>query len=285
MKYISSPLRYPGGKSVLTDYLVSVIKLNNLGNCKYIEPYAGGAGAALNLLFLEHVNEILINDADYNIFCFWNSVLNETNRLIDLINETEVNMDNWRMQKDVILKPKKYSKLKIGFATFFLNRCNRSGIITGGPIGGCHQLGKWKIDARYNKPDLIERIKKIAYHKERISLSNLDALELINSILSKGGVEGCFFFLDPPYFEKGQDLYLNYYVENDHENLAHLLNSGTMPSWVLTYDNVPQVVSLYRNKRFFNYDINYSANNHRKGREIIIFSDNLRIPHHQNSCL
>ena len=50
-----SPLRYPGGKSILSPLLGNFIEINNLLDGIYIEPYAGGAGAALKLLFSEYV--------------------------------------------------------------------------------------------------------------------------------------------------------------------------------------------------------------------------------------
>lgn len=277
MQYYSSPLRYPGGKSVLTRYLSQIIKKNKITNCNYVEPYAGGAGAALNLLFQEHVDEITINDADYNIFCFWYSIIKQTDSFMKLIEKTDVTIRNWKTQKKIILNNKKYSKLKVGFATFFLNRCNRSGIINGGPIGGYNQTGKWKIGARYNKEDMIERIERISFYRERINISNLDALYLLKMLIEKWPERNHLFFLDPPYFEKGSNLYLNFYRKEDHKQLSNFLNKFKA-NWILTYDNVPQISSLYNSRRSLNYDINYSANEHTKGKEIMFFSDGISIP-------
>ena len=279
MQKFSSPLRYPGGKSSLTDYFAGIIKINSLYNCVYIEPYAGGAGAALNLLYLEYADKIIINDADYNIYCVWHSVLFNPNSFIKLIEETEVNIENWVKQKSILSNNKEFSKLEVGFATFFLNRCNRSGIITGGPIGGRNQKGKWKINARFNKNNLIDRIKKIAFYKERIKIYNLDAIDLMTNVCNEYSEKSdLLFFLDPPYYETGGDLYLNFYDHKDHERLSEYLHEHRKGRWILTYDNVPQITSLYSDKRSFNYNIGYSAHEYRQGNEIIIFSDNLIIP-------
>lgn len=277
MHQISSPLRYPGGKSVLTNYLSELIKLNKLHDSTYVEPYAGGAGAALNLLYKEFVPKIIINDADPLIYAFWYSVINETEAFCKKIMNSKISINVWERKKKIIKDIKNQSLLDVGFAAFYLNRTNRSGIINGGPIGGKHQIGKWKLDARFNKKSLIDRINKIAYYKERIEISNLDAIKLM-SFLKKRKTEKKFYFLDPPYYDKGSDLYLNYYRPNDHQELSKHLDAVSDEKWVLTYDNVKEISSLYHRRRSIYYDINYSAGSTRKGDEIIIFSDSILIP-------
>jgi DNA adenine methylase len=273
MYQYASPLRYPGGKSCLTKHFVELIKLNNLSNKTYVEPFAGGAGAALSLLFLEFINSIWINDADYNIYCLWYSILNDTEEFIKKISKCKVNINTWKKAKILINNNQNHSKLEIGFSTFFLNRCNHSGIINAGPIGGIEQEGKWKIDARFNKSDLINRITKIANYKERINTSNLDASILLNKINS----DNYFFYLDPPYYKKGKELYLNYYEPEDHAMLSNDINKLNT-SWVLSYDNTPEITKLYMDKRHKTFDISYSANKTKRGSEILFYSNQLIIP-------
>lgn len=274
MNLISSPLRYPGGKSCLTKHFSDLIKLNRLNNITYVEPFAGGAGAALNLLFLEYVNSIWINDADYNIYSFWSSILNQTDDFIKLISSTSINLKNWHYYKTIVQNNKMYDVLEVGFATFFLNRCNHSGIINARPIGGLKQSGNWKIDARFNKANLIKRIERISYYKDRIILSNKDAY----SLLPEFNNSDYLIYFDPPYFNKGKELYLNYYRPKDHVRLAEYINNKLISKWILSYDNVQSILDLYQDNKHIFFNINYSANKPKQGNEVIFYSNNLQIP-------
>src|SRR5207302_1863340 len=112
--------RYPGGKQVLANVLAHVISLNGLQGGTYAEPYAGGAGAALALLFGENVSRIMINDADRCIYAFWNSVLRETDAFLRLLQRATLNVREWERQRKVYKNAKQHSALEVGFATFFL---------------------------------------------------------------------------------------------------------------------------------------------------------------------
>jgi DNA adenine methylase len=270
-----SPLRYPGGKKKLTNFLAAVISLNNITQGKYIEPFAGGAGAALTLLLMEYVHNIVINDADYNIFCFWQAVINKPETFIKRIKSVKVNLSTWQRQKMILENTQKYDPFDIGFATFFLNRCNRSGILNAGPIGGLQQSGTWKIDARYCKKELIERIEKISYYRDRIKVYNLDAIDFIKLFFK---TKKCLFYLDPPYYVGGRRLYLNYYNHDDHVTLSKYIQNEVISPWVLSYDNVPEIAKLYQKKKSLAYDLRYSVNISKTGKEIMFFSDNLKIP-------
>ena len=270
-----SPLRYPGGKGKILSFMIDLIKLNKLENIEYIEPYAGGAAVALGLLLNNKVSQIHINDSDKAIYAFWDSVLNYTDEFIQKIEETPITVEEWRIQKSIYNNIKQHSDLDIGFSAFFLNRCNRSGVLKGGIIGGYEQKGNWKIDARFNKQDLIKRIEKIALHKDKIKLYNEDTAELLEN--NKKTFKNCILYLDPPYYEKGYQLYKNHYKPSDHEKISKLVKELNC-YWVVSYDNVDPIIALYDNipKREFN--ISYSAGKNRSGKEIMFFSSNLQIP-------
>lgn len=270
-KFHYSPLRYPGGKTSLFPFFDKVIKENGLRNVTYIEPFAGGAGAALALLFLEKVENIVINDLDKAIYSFWKSAIFDSARFIKKIHSTPVTITEWKKQRKIYNNPKA-GQFNRGFATFFLNRTNMSGILDGGPIGGIDQKGKWKIDARFNKEGLAERIRQLALYKNRIEVCNKDGIELIGEYLNK---KNTFIYLDPPYFDKGATLYLNHYKKDNHEALAKQLNKNPDAFWLLTYDNKVEIKSLYPDRRFFNFSLNYNAYESRKGKEIMILSDAL----------
>lgn len=274
-----SPLRYPGGKQALAGVISRLMNLNGSSGGTYVEPYAGGAGAALDLLYSEHARVIHINDADPRIFAFWSSVLHDTDALIDLIMTTPVTVPEWERQRTIYLNHSENSRLDVGFATFYLNRCNRSGIIgSGGIIGGKAQTGQWKIDARFNRVDLVRRITKISLFNERIELTQLDGIHLLGKLSEKQSFSEMFVYLDPPYFEKGRDLYLNYYRPEDHVRLANFLKGSVAFPWVLSYDNVPEIRSLYSDFRQIDLSLYYSAGGAKVGREILIVPANLLMP-------
>lgn len=276
-----SPLRYPGGKSKLSDYFRLLLHTNNLYDGIYIEPYAGGAGIGLNLLLQEIVKTIYINDIDKLIYAFWYSILNKTEKFCRKIKDIEINMQEWQKQKQIQENVEKYSLFQIGFSTFFLNRTNRSGVLKGGVIGGKDQSSKYKIDARFNKEDLITRINRIALYKDRIKLFNLDAIEFISRISNELS-SNSILYMDPPYYRKGKGLYENHYQHEDHVHISRYIRENISTNWLLTYDNVPIIRKLYEDFRFFEYSLSYSASSHYSGSELMIFSNQLSIPNINN---
>lgn len=272
-----SPLRYPGGKGKLSHYIQLLIEYNLLVDGHYVEPYAGGASVGLSLLFNEYVQKIHINDYDFRIYAFWDCVLNQTDELCQKIIDTDITIHNWENQKEIQKSPQCYSNLDIGFSTFFLNRTNRSGILKAGVIGGKEQKGNWKIDARFNKVDLIQRIKRISRYKNRISIYNLDAIDLTRK-LDKELPRKTLFYFDPPYYKKGKDLYINFYEHADHLQISQLISELKNRHWLVSYDNDVNIRVLYQSFLQRTYELNYHANNASKGTEIMIYSDNLIVP-------
>ena len=272
----TSPLRYPGGKGMLTNFAKLLISLNRLTGGDYVEIYAGGASIAWALLFDGYVKNVHINDISKPIYSFWKSVLKRTDEFCQLIQDTPVTIEERTHQRQVQLNPKRYSLLELGFSTFFLNRTNRAGILTGGVIGGKEQSGKWKLDARFNKTDLIARIQRIAQYSSCIHLHNKDAATFIKDQLPKIPQKS-LVYLDPPYYAKGDSLYENYYSHEDHKAIAELVSNINQP-WAVSYDNVTPIAKLYENYRSIEYKLSYSVQDRYAGSEIIFFSQNLLVP-------
>lgn len=271
-----SPLRYPGGKTKLYDYVLKIIKFNGLEGETYIEPFAGGAGLAIKLLLKNNVKRIVINDYDPAIYSFWQSVLYHTDEFCNMIDNIDISIEQWDNQRNIYIKPQGYSVLEYGFATFFLNRTNVSGIINGGIIGGKSQDGEYKIDARFNRDTLIKKIKAIAEYKDEIHIYNLDAKELLKSqYLNK--YRKVLINFDPPYVKKGEQLYKNSFTQLDHELLAKEIYRCKR-KWIVTYDVCTLVSTLYKKYRRSIIDINYSANTNRIAQEYVFFSHNLELP-------
>lgn len=274
--YAVSPLRYPGAKWRLEKFVHSVLVANKLEGGHYAEPFAGGASLAISLLLQNYVSEIHLNDLDKSIYSFWQSALNHTNELIELISTTPVTIDTWNEQKLVQLNKNIATPLELGFSTFFLNRTNRSGILTAGVIGGKNQAGNWKIDARFNKENLIFRILRIAEKKDSIHIYNLDAVDFLKKCNTELP-EKSFVYLDPPYFVKGQELYMNFYNQDDHFHLSNFVLEELNKPWMVSYDDVPEIKSLYSKAHATEepYLLPYSASKERKGKEIFFLSPNL----------
>lgn len=266
-----SPLRYPGGKGKLAPFMKLLIYRTNNTNGTYIEPFAGGAGIALDLLENNIVNNIVINDLDKGIYSFWRAILYETDKFIDMIDNVEISIDEWYRQRNIMLHSDKRYSLELGFATFYMNRTNRSGIIRGGVIGGVEQTGLWKMDVRFNKQDLVKRIYRIAERRRDIYLYNKDVISFIKHYLPKYKYKA-FVYFDPPYYSKGKQLYLNFFEKNDHIRIERNIREIVDCNWIITYDNVSEIEDIYKDYSLRHFDLNYSTAEKRRASEIIIFS-------------
>lgn len=266
-----SPLRYPGGKNCIFSFVSNLFYENQLLGLSYAEPYAGGSGLALRLLFEGYVDHIYINDLDKSIYSFWLSVINNPDEFCEWINNVQVNIKNWNKYKEIQFNENEADYFELAKSTFFLNRTNISGVIKGGVIGGQDQSGKYKIDARFNKRDLISRIQKIKSIKDRIDVSNLDGLMFINRLNRLK--EEIFIYIDPPYYQKGADLYMNFYSKEDHIKLSKFIHKMRQ-KWMVSYDNHDFILNLYAEQSKVMYKLSQAASN-RVGDEILIFSEQI----------
>jgi DNA adenine methylase len=255
---------------VLLDY-------NDLSNgTTYVEPFAGGAGLAIKLLISGDVEHIIINDLDPAVYSFWKSILDCTDEFCDRVQNVDITLDEWHRQREIYSKQDTNDILNLGFATFFLNRTNVSGIIRGGLIGGVKQTGLYKMDSRFHKMNLIKKIHNIAKYKDKISVYNQDAIDFLRD-LGKKNFEKTFINFDPPYIQKGKCLYSDFFDETGHEILAHAV-SKCHDKWIVTYDACSLAKHLYSQYRYGYLDITYSIQKPKMGREYIFFSDNMLIP-------
>lgn len=273
-----SPLRYPGGKAPFAPFIAQVMAENNLLGGHYLEPYAGGAGVALELLFEGKASHVHINDADPAVYAFWVAATQHADELLRLLDETPITMDQWFHWRRVLQSDEPTNIVQKGFATLFLNRTNRSGILKAGVIGGKDQSGEYKLDARFKKAMIAARIEAIASRAEDISVYCEDSLQLLaraSTILPKRSL----IYLDPPYYVKGKGLYRNYYEHDDHAAIAKLLQSrGFKWPWVVSYDNAEEVCSMYELSKSLTYGLNYTAQRRYVGSEVMFFSQSVTIP-------
>ena len=266
-----SPLRYPGGKGKMYNQTLEILQQNNLIGCTYIEAFAGGANLALKLLYSGQVDNIILNDIDPAIYSVWAAILNYGPQFIELIQNTPVTIEERNHQKE-IYNNHPNDVLALGFATFYLNRTNRSGIITAGPIGGYEQTGNYLIDCRFNKSSLIDRVQRIYDNRDRIQIFDLDARDFLRLDFP----ENSFFFIDPPYFQKGGQLYRNSFDENDHREIAELVRHLQYP-WIVTYDNVDDIIQMYNFSNYQEYQLTYTVERKYIGTEVLFYTENLNI--------
>lgn len=275
-----SPLRYPGGKGGLAPYLADLLEINDLTGCIYYEPYAGGAGAALNLLTRNAVSRVHINDADPRVAAMWRAVLEQTDRFVERIHEVPLTIDEWRRQHAVCVSTEARDGFALGFAAFYMNRCNRSGVLKGaGPIGGLAQAGKWRLDVRFNREELVARVRLLGSLRERIVVSDLDAIDfLVRSLPAGRGRARAFAYADPPYVIKGRSLYLNAYGPQDHAGLAEYLGRQNVLPWLVSYDDTPLIRSLYAAHQQEPLPIRYTLHEKRNAQELLIAPHRLYLP-------
>jgi DNA adenine methylase len=275
MPNTDTPLRYPGGKTQLAPFVNDLLRSNDLLQCVYCEPFAGGAGIACRLLLNGTVSEAWINDIDPAIYAFWFSVLNFTDELCERVERTRVDMPEWHRQRHIYTEERS-NLLKLGFATLFLNRTNRSGILKGGVIGGLNQTGNYTIDCRFGRDELIRKMRRIAVYKEHVRLTCVDARKYIRSNLKKLP-QHALVNVDPPYYRAGPDLYTNAYLHKDHFALSKEVRE--MPHrWMLTYDDVPEICEMYSGLSQYRKTLVYYAQVKRSAEELLILSKNLIPP-------
>ncbi|MCR9257434.1 MAG: DNA adenine methylase [Alphaproteobacteria bacterium] len=271
----TSPFRYPGGKGFLTPFLSEQIHRRFGWNAaSFAEPFCGGAGSALNLLSDERVEKVYLNDVDFRIFSAWKAMLDETDRFVEQIHEITPSIKIWEdcLQK-LYEKPKSIYSFDVGFATFFVNRTSRSGVILGsGPIGGYNQGGKWKIDARFKKDSLIKRIQYLGEMSDRIFLSCLDGLEFCRQLENTGVLHDTLLFIDPPYVQAGGRLYYDGMNLAKHDALANWLLSGNAQHWILTYDDHEIIRDNYSSIQQYRIQVRYSLGKRRLEQELLYMS-------------
>lgn len=277
MPNYGTPLRYPGGKQKLSPFICEILEHNELVGGEYAEAYAGGAGVAIDLLLGGKVSKVHLNDSCEKIHAIWWSMLNDPEAFCRRIRNASMTVDEWRRQKAILQSGDVSDKLELGFSAFYLNRVNRSGILSGGLIGGKEQTGEWKMDARFPRNELIRRVELIASHKKSIAIRNWDAERFVREYLPRLPKKALVYF-DPPYYHKADRLYLNHYKPEDHARIAQTIQHSVTGHWLVSYDNAKEIQYLYEDRKSFTYFLQYNAAKCYEGSEFFAFSDGLKIP-------
>ena len=254
-----------------------ILETNALDSADYVEPFAGGAGVAIELLLRGRVKRIHLNDSCLGVYSFWYSILNEPERFCNAVSCVSLNIDVWRQQREIFRNRTTADRFELGFAMLFLNRCNWSGIMNGGVIGGLDQEGKWKMDARFPRNELISRIEAIAARRRDVKIRNWDADRFITQYVPKLPSE-TIVYCDPPYFRKSDRLYPNHYQPEDHQRTAEIIQAEIDQHWIVSYDSCDEIQKFYAERKSFRYILQYNAAKAYKGSELFIFSDGTKMP-------
>jgi len=275
MPVTDSPLRYPGGKTQLAPFVSTLLTHNDLQGGHYAEPFAGGAGIAWRLLFSGQASEIWLNDIDPAVYAFWHAAVNSSDDLCERIERAVLTLDEWQRQREVF-KDARAKPIDRAFATLYMNRTNRSGILDGGVIGGTQQTGNYKLDCRFNKKELVRKIERIGRYRSVVHLSNEDA-RLCLARWDKLLPERALLNIDPPYYGKGSELYINHFKPEDHASLSRQIKR-LKHRWMLTYDDTPEIEALYSGLPTYRMSLLYSAQTKRMGAELLISDPDLEMP-------
>jgi DNA adenine methylase len=247
MPETTNPLRYPGAKRMLVNYIDDLVHANDLQDCSFIEPYAGSAAVGLELLQRESIHSLILCEKDILIYAFWESVFTLTDALCERILDTPITVETWhqlnycRRITDLNQAP----LLDLGFAGLFFNRTNFSGILNANPIGGINQTSQYHIDCRFNKERIIDIIRQIAEYRNNVEIYYDDAIRFMKAQNIRFLRENCFAYFDPPYYGKGSKIYRYFYTNQDHIVLSDYVRDVHHLNWIISYDDAPFICGLY----------------------------------------
>ena len=277
-----NPLRYPGAKRSLSNYIDDLIQSNNLQGCRFYEPYAGSAAVGLELLQRGIIDTLVLCEKDILIYALWSCVFNQTDELCACIRETPITIETWLEMEPYrqAATIDQYPLLELGFAGLFFNRTNFSGILKANPIGGINQTSQYTIDCRFNREKLINIIQQLGAYRNHVEVYCEDALEFMRHQQNHFLQENCFAYFDPPYYEKGSKIYRHYYKNQDHIALCEYVSQVHYLDWIISYDDAPFICALYGKTdaqyRPFFLDYSCASQVRARGQELLI--SNLPLP-------
>lgn len=278
-----NPLRYPGAKRSLVNYIDALLDANHLYGCTFFEPYAGSAVVGLELLQHGHIRRLILCEKDILLYAFWECVFRETDALCSRIEETDITIETWHQQncfRDMTTLGQA-NLLDFAFAGLFFNRTNFSGILKANPIGGLNQASQYSIDCRFNKDKIIEIVQRLSAYRDAVEVHFDDALQFMSTQNAHFLRENCFAYFDPPYYEKGAKIYRHYYTNQDHIMLAQYVRNIRGLDWIISYDDAPFICGLYGDSgaRYQPFFLDYTCAASKKrthGQELLI--SNLPLP-------
>ncbi len=268
-----TPLRYPGGKATLINYVKKFLHSNEISVDYILEPYAGTASVSIGLLRDNILSHAYINNADQMVYAFWKTIIDNNNEFIEMVNSVDVTLDTWyEYKKYVIDNPlTKFNEKDVAMAFLFLNRTSFSGIIKAGPLGGKNQISKYGISSRFNKKKISDKIHFLNQFSDKINVSNQDGIGFMKDRARE--YPDVFIYVDPPYYKVGRLLYNAYFMQKQHEELASYLKSMEEQPWLLSYNNEEFILNLYSEKNSQEIYLDYHSGHYHPKIKEYVFSN------------
>src|SRR3990167_6998031 len=276
-----SPLRYPGSKRKLCNYLDKILAKNNYSPQVLIEPFVGGGSVFINFLLRHKEGKVVIEDKDELIYNFWKTLFDEPSYLIRFVKKVRVDLKTFDRYRHVSSHTDKFSRKKLAEACLFLNRTSFSGILnnSAGPIGGREQKSIYKIDCRFGRENLIKKIKSISAFKNRVVVLPYNWEETLKYVAGEDKYKNArlLYYFDPPFYKKAAQLYRYHFDNVSHKNLRDRLMK-LKQAWILSYDRAQEIQNLYSAFTRINVSMPYSINSPAKRLEKELIITPLKLP-------
>ena len=273
---LTNPLRYPGSKASFASSVGAFVTACGYTGFEIVEPFAGSASVSIDLVSSGVCSKAILIERDPLLYAFWSAVFFDTRRLCNRINKLSIDLGTWHDLRPLLAinSPDEYELIDLAVAGLFFNRTNFSGVLHAGPIGGQQQKSVYKVNCRFNKDDLIARIRAIAKLQNRVEVIFSDALGFLET--QKEAVnQNRFYYVDPPYFVQGEKLYRYSFELSQHKQLAKVLSELKAP-WLLSYDRHPVIEMLYERYASSGFKFKYSSKIRKVEREFLV--TNIKLP-------
>jgi DNA adenine methylase len=253
IRYIPSPLRYPGGKQKDIPLLAHILEQFERHQTirEYREPFLGGGSLLLYALANLSAKTYWGNDAYYLLIDFWQQTQDNVEELCNIVSSlkepyhgplkrspewTEFRLNYVQKLNELPTDNRLYNAARF----FILNRSTASGTTKSGgltPLAYCERFTDSSIERLRNLKGYFSQQNK------KVFFTNEDYSKLLT-----GKKKGVFIFLDPPYLAAEKSgLYGesgNLHKGFNHSLLAQRLRKCSH-TWLMTIDNSPQIRELY----------------------------------------
>ena len=245
---LRSPLRYPGGKAFLCEYVEQFLAANKLAPELFVEPFAGGASTSLHLLGKRLVKKIALGDKDPLVAGFWETVFEDGPWLYGKVRHAEVTIEEWeRLHEKAPKRAREHA-----WKCLYLNRTSFSGILSSraGPLGGKAQESEYGVDCRFYRDTVVQRLKALWKERDRVArVGEADWHKTLDwGVRQSNGRRSALIYLDPPFFHKAERLYNFVFDAADHEAVVQRLAKLKTP-WLLSYDDCAEAAALFKKYR------------------------------------
>jgi DNA adenine methylase len=261
----ASLFRYPGSKSRLMGSLDPFLTELVQGATEFHDVFAGGL--AITLYMADKFPDLVlhVNDLDRRMAAFYRVLTrpSETDDLCAMLRDTVPTIAWFKEVRSTTPE----SDVEWAYHAMFFNRCCFSGILDGSPIGGWEQKSAYSVACRFNPKRVPGEVKRVSNAiGARLVCHEEDAVSYIKSRPESR----CY--VDPPYWEMGDQLYSVKMQDSHHARLAEVLRHHAR--WVLSYDDQESVRTLYSFARVVPIMAKYSVRGqgvpHKRTQELVI---------------